>query len=92
LKRHALTIGAGVIAAVLLLAGRVSVAAARHAIDLDLLLVLFALLVAVELLRVSGYLDFAVAQTVTRFHTTRAFAMALIAFSGERSSWLRPTT
>lgn len=82
MKRHALTIGAGVLAVVLLVTGRLSVAAAKRAIDLDLLLVLFALLVAVELLRVSGYLDFAVAQTVTRFHTTRAFAIALIAFSG----------
>jgi len=77
-----LTIGAGVVAAVLLIAGRVTFDAAARAIDLDLLLVLFALLVAVELLRAGGVLDLAVARTVERFHTTRSFAVALIAFSG----------
>lgn len=82
MKRHALTIGAGVIACVLLVTGRVSIAAAHRAIDVDLLLVLFALLVTVELLRASGFLDFAVAQTVSRFHTTRAFALALVTCSG----------
>ena len=86
MKRHALTVGAGVIATALLVSGRVTIAAARRATDLDLLLVLFALLVAVDLLRVSGYLDFAVVQTVKRFHTTRAFAIALIAFSGVLAS------
>jgi len=44
--------------------------------------VLFALIVAVEILRASGYLDFAVAKSVTRFHSTRSFAAALLAFSG----------
>lgn len=51
-------------------------------IDVDLLLVLFALIVAVEILRASGYLDFVVAKSVTRFHSTRSFALALLAFSG----------
>jgi Na+/H+ antiporter NhaD/arsenite permease-like protein len=82
LKKHALTIGAGLVAAVLVLTGRVSMRAARGAIDVDLLFVLFALLVAVELLRVAGVLEYAVAKTVERFHTTRGFAIALIAFSG----------
>ena len=82
MKKHALTIGAGVVAVALLIYGAVSIEAARRAIDADLLLVLFALLVAVELLRVAGFLDYAVAKTVTRFHTTRSFAIALIAFSG----------
>ena len=82
MKNHALTIGAGVLAALLLVTGRVRVEAALRAIDVDLLLVLFALLVTVELLRVSGFLEFVVSHTVTRFHTTRAFAIALIAFSG----------
>lgn len=86
MKRHALTIGAGVIALALVVSGRVTAAAAQRAIDVDLLLVLFALLVSVELLRVSGYLDRFVAQTVTRFRTTRAFAIALIAFSGALAS------
>jgi Na+/H+ antiporter NhaD/arsenite permease-like protein len=81
-RQHALTIGAGLVAVVLLVAGRVSVDAAVRAIDLDLLLVLFALLIAVDLLRSGGVLDLAVARTVERFHTTRSFAVALIAFSG----------
>jgi Na+/H+ antiporter NhaD/arsenite permease-like protein len=51
-------------------------------IDFDLLLVLFALLITVEILRMSGYLDWVVARSVTRFRTTRGFALALIVFSG----------
>jgi Na+/H+ antiporter NhaD/arsenite permease-like protein len=85
-KQHALTIGAGIIAVALLVSGRVTIAAAQRATDLDLLLVLFALLVSVELLRVAGFLDLAVAKTITRFRTTRGFAMALIAFSGVLAS------
>ena len=82
MRRHALTIGAGIVAVALLVTGRVSMHAAIGAIDVDLLLVLFALLVAVELLRVAGFLDLAVAHTIKRVRTTRGFAMALIAFSG----------
>jgi Na+/H+ antiporter NhaD/arsenite permease-like protein len=44
--------------------------------------VLFALLVTVEILRSSGALDLAVMRSVSRFHTTRGFAFAMIAFSG----------
>jgi Na+/H+ antiporter NhaD/arsenite permease-like protein len=51
-------------------------------IDVQLLLLLFALLVTVEILRASGYMDFIVAKSVTRFHTTRGFAITLLAFSG----------
>ena len=51
-------------------------------IDVQLLLLLFALLVTVELLRASGYMDHIVARSVARFHTTRGFAIALLAFSG----------
>jgi len=65
---------------------KVSPAAAQRAIDVDLLLVLFALLTAVEILRQSGYLDLIVAVTVSRFTTTRAFALALIALSGVLAS------
>lgn len=56
--------------------------ALTKAIDSELLLVLFALLVTVEILRASGYLDLAVRATVARFSTTRSFAVALVAFSG----------
>jgi Na+/H+ antiporter NhaD/arsenite permease-like protein len=77
-----LEIGAAVIAALFLLTGRVTPRAAWRAIDLDLLLVLFALLVTVEILRASGYLDVLVHFAVDRFETTRGFALALIALSG----------
>jgi Na+/H+ antiporter NhaD/arsenite permease-like protein len=81
-RNHALVIGAALVAALFVLAGRVPLDAAARAIDLDLLLVLFALLVTVEILRASGWLDLAVAATVTRFHRTRSFAAALIVFTG----------
>lgn len=53
-----------------------------RAIDVDLLLILFALLVTVEILRASGWLELIVKTVVTRFHTTRGFAIGMIAFSG----------
>ena len=82
LRRHLLTLSASVVALALLVTHRVAWSAARRAVDLDLLLVLFALLIAVEILRASGWLDRAVAATVARFHTTRAFAVALVALTG----------
>lgn len=81
-KRHWLTFVAGVLAVAFLVSGRVMSATAQQAIDVDLLLILFALLTAIEILSASGYLDLAVAATLSRFHTTRGFAMALIAISG----------
>ena len=60
--------------------------AAARAIDLDLLLILFALLVTVEILRASGTLDVVVHAAVDRFATTRGFALALIALSGALAS------
>jgi Na+/H+ antiporter NhaD/arsenite permease-like protein len=86
LRRHVLTAASAALAILFLLTRRVSLQAAARAIDVDLLLVLFALLVSVELLRASGWLDFAVAATVARFHRTRSFAMALIALSGVLAS------
>ncbi len=85
MSRYVLEIVAAILAAIFLLAGRVSPGAAWRAIDLDLLLVLFALLVAVEILRASGWLDLVVARTVARFRTTRSFALGLLAFSGALS-------
>src|SRR3954452_22877295 len=82
MRKHALTIGTGLLAIAFLITGRVTLAAAKRAIDVDLLLVLFALLVAVEILRESGWLDQLVAFTISRFHTTRGFAVALIAMTG----------
>ena len=88
IRRHALTWGAGLLALALLLTGRVTARAALRAIDVDLLLLLFALLVAVEVLRVSGYLDAVVHAAVDRFATTRGFALALIALSGALAALL----
>ena len=82
LRAHALTLGAALLAIAFLVTGHVTPQAALRSVDYDLLLVLFALLVAVELLRVSGALDHAVASTLRRFHTTRSFALVLIALSG----------
>jgi Na+/H+ antiporter NhaD/arsenite permease-like protein len=82
LRARILEIISGLLAVVVLLSGRVRPRMALKAVDYDLLLVLFALLVTVEILRESGYLDAIVSATMARFRTTRAFAIALIAFSG----------
>jgi Na+/H+ antiporter NhaD/arsenite permease-like protein len=81
-REQILVVGTGVLAAVFLLTGRVTPRTAWRSIDVDLLLVLFALLVAVETLRESGWLDFAVARTVSRFDHTRPFAVMLLAMTG----------
>jgi Na+/H+ antiporter NhaD/arsenite permease-like protein len=81
-RRHWLTLLAGVLAAAFLASGRVRPAAALHAIDVDLLLILFALLTTIEILRDSGYVDIAVTATLTRFHSTRGLALALVLVSG----------
>jgi Na+/H+ antiporter NhaD/arsenite permease-like protein len=97
MRRHAATLGrfareqvlelsAAAIALAFLLSGRVTPRAALRAIDVDLLLVLFALLIAVEVLRESGYLDVAVARTVSRFSSARTFAGALIVATGVLAS------
>jgi Na+/H+ antiporter NhaD/arsenite permease-like protein len=78
----ALLVATAVVALLFLLTGRVTLAAALRAIDVELLLVLFALLVAVEILRASGWLDLIVKTVVGRFRTTRAFALGMVAFSG----------
>src|SRR6266550_1847837 len=81
-RRHWLTFGVGVLAAILLLTGRVTPRAAARTIDVDLLLILFALLTTIEILRASGYLDLAVDSTLLRFRTTRGFSLALVLTSG----------
>src|ERR1700757_3486125 len=77
-----IVIVAGVLAIAFLATGRVTPEEAWHSIDLDLLLVLFALLIAVEMIRGSGWLDFAVEKTVSRFHRTRSFAAILLVITG----------
>lgn len=75
-----LTLAAAAIAILLLLTGAVRWSGV--AIDVELLLVLFALLMAVEILRASGYLDLLVKRAMTRFRTTRSFGFAMVMFSG----------
>jgi len=65
-----------------LVTGRVPLGVAMHAVDVDLLLVLFALLIAVEILRESGWLDYAVAKTTSRFNHTRSFTAMMIVVTG----------
>lgn len=86
LRAHVLVVGAGALAALVLATRAVSPGDAARAIDGDLLLVLFALLVAVELLRASGWLDTFVALALVRFRTARAFAVMLIVVTGVLSS------
>ncbi len=69
-------------AAGFLLSGRITLRRAARAIDFDVLLVLFALLITVEILRESGYLDLMVERTVAHFHETRPFAAMMIVVSG----------
>lgn len=82
LRDHLLVIGTAAVAAALMITGRVTPRAAIRAIDFRVLLVLFALLVTVEILRASGYLDFIVERTVAQFHDTRPFAAVMILVSG----------
>ena len=85
-RRHWLTLAAGALAFAFVASGRVRPAQAARAIDADLLLVLFALLTTIEILRASGYVDLAVASTLSRFRTTRPLALGLILFSGMLAS------
>ena len=75
-----LTVAAAAIAILLLLTGVVRWRDVY--VDHDLLLVLFALLMAVEILRASGYLDALVKGAMARFRTTRSFGFAMVMFSG----------
>lgn len=78
----AIVIVAALVAAAFLATGRVTPEAAWRSVDVDLILVLFALLVAVEIMRESGWLDFAVEKTVARFHSARSFAVVMLAVTG----------
>jgi Na+/H+ antiporter NhaD/arsenite permease-like protein len=82
LRDHLLVIGTAALAAVFVFTGRVTPRAAIRAIDFRVLLVLFALLITVEILRASGYLDLVVERTVSKFHDTRPFAAVMILVSG----------
>ena len=73
-REQIVELAAAAVAAAFLLSGRVTWERARAAIDVDLLLVLFALLVTVDILRQSGYIDSIIAGVVRRFTRTRTFA------------------
>ena len=79
---------AAALAVAFLVTGRVTWRNAARAIDLDLLLVLFALLVTVEILRASGWLDAIVAAVIRRISHSRTFAAAMIATSGALAALL----
>lgn len=82
LRNQILVLSTAALAAVFLFSGRVTPRAALHAIDFRVLLILFALLITVEILRASGYLDLMVERTVAHFHDTRPFAAVMILLSG----------
>jgi Na+/H+ antiporter NhaD/arsenite permease-like protein len=82
LREKVFEVTAALLAAVFLATGRVTPRQAWQSIDVDLLLVLFALLVTVEILRASGWLEHLVAMSARRFRSSRGFAIALIVFSG----------
>jgi Na+/H+ antiporter NhaD/arsenite permease-like protein len=81
-RKHLLELIAATAALSFLISGRVPLRDAARAIDADLLLLLLALLLTVELLRASGYLEFIVRGAVSHFATTRTFSLALVAVSG----------
>lgn len=81
-REQIVELAAAAAAAAFLLSGRVTWDRARSAIDVDLLLLLFALLVTVDILRRSGYIDSMIAGVVRRFSSTRAFAAVAIGASG----------
>jgi Na+/H+ antiporter NhaD/arsenite permease-like protein len=82
LRNHVLLVGAGAAAAAAVVSGRVPAERIGAVVDADLLLLLFALLLAVELVRESNFLDRAVAIAVGRFHGSRSFTLALMAATG----------
>jgi Na+/H+ antiporter NhaD/arsenite permease-like protein len=82
LRDYGIVIVAALLAIAFLATGLVTPQGAWRAIDVDLLLVLFALLIAVEIIRESGWLDLAVEKTVARFHRARSFAAMMLAITG----------
>jgi len=85
-RRHWLVLLSAALAVAFVMAGRVPAGSALRAVDVDLLLVLFALLTTIEILRASGYLELAVASTLSLFPRTRPFGLALIILSGALAS------
>lgn len=88
MRKYLLELIAAAGALYFLLTGRVSPVQARRAIDTDLLFLLFALLITVELLRESGLLERLVRAAATSFTTSRSLALALVLLSGGLSCLL----
>lgn len=82
LQEQILVVSLGAVAACFALTGRVSIARTPEIVDTGLLMVLFALLVSVELLRESGLFERLVAGTLRRFTHSRPFVGAMVALSG----------
>lgn len=71
-----------------LLGGAVPVRRVAEVVDLRLLALLFAMLVAAELLRLSRVFDIAARTSLGRFTSRRAFTMALTVFAGVLAAML----
>jgi Na+/H+ antiporter NhaD/arsenite permease-like protein len=87
-KHHALLLSMGAAAVVAVASGRLPVGRIGRAVDWNLLAILLALVLAVELVRESNVLDRAVAAAVGRFHGSRGFTLALVAATGVLASLL----
>lgn len=81
-RERAIVVVAGLLAFGFVLAGRVAPRSIPSIVDHELLLVLFALLVAVEALRESTILDRAVVGLLGRFGSARGLTIAFIAMTG----------
>lgn len=88
LQQQIFVVLVGVVAFAFVLSGRVNIAESHRFTDTTLLYVLFALLVAVELLRESRLFDLVVAATNRRFRSARSFVLAMLAATGVISALL----
>ncbi len=82
LQEQILVVSLGVVAASFVYLGRVSIAKTPEIVDFELLMVLFALLVSVELLRESDVFERIVAASLRRFTHSRPFVGAMVALTG----------
>ncbi len=82
LQEQKVVLVAAATAALLLVTGRVSIERIPQAVDWNLLLLLFALILAVELLRESNVLERAAADWMSRFRSSRSFTFASVIFAG----------
>jgi Na+/H+ antiporter NhaD/arsenite permease-like protein len=86
LEDELVVIVAAVLAFAFLATGRVAAVRVPQLVDWPLLLVLFALLVAVELIRDSNLLDVDVIRFVARFRSVRSFTVAMVLVTGALSA------